>query len=357
MWRTIYGPGSWKAFLDRKDNKGLPLMEVRKKYLTEQLHFENFQSQQLAMLNGQGGGGKKPVATEPPSPGGKYELVEGGDEMYYWGDFDKVDNAFGDTYTTQVIAGVMYETTTVQQPPTFEGETSTMVPFTVYASDTEGTRVLKAFDQYGGPWLNEAQPFVIPTDLGYPDKDQTDFKPFVVSSPTQRALAYYGSVQTLVEAEINSLAEPIWYGDRSRSAGGNHYNVVVFPSKVTFAAAAGADWTKILDPQVDLMNITLTTVPGSTLDGLGYDGIQLQMVEENDADDADSLRWQGQLGNGNIILVAWGSLVSAGDRWIIYNLSTSQVTSTGPSTYDEVFTRDTGTVWDSTNGIASIEAY
>lgn len=40
MWKPVYHPGPWKAFLDRKDNKGLPLMEVRKKYLKEQLDYE-----------------------------------------------------------------------------------------------------------------------------------------------------------------------------------------------------------------------------------------------------------------------------------------------------------------------------
>ena len=53
MWKPIYDPGPWKAFLDRKDNIGVPLMEVRKKYMEEQLLFENYMSslQQLDTLH------------------------------------------------------------------------------------------------------------------------------------------------------------------------------------------------------------------------------------------------------------------------------------------------------------------
>ena len=41
MWKPIYNPGSWQQYLKRKDNKNLPLMEVRKKYLEEQLYWNN----------------------------------------------------------------------------------------------------------------------------------------------------------------------------------------------------------------------------------------------------------------------------------------------------------------------------
>jgi hypothetical protein len=50
-------PGDWQQFLKRKDNVGLSINEAKQKYLTEQLQFENFQSQQLAMLRGRAGGG------------------------------------------------------------------------------------------------------------------------------------------------------------------------------------------------------------------------------------------------------------------------------------------------------------
>ncbi len=41
MWKPIYHPGPWGQFLKRKDNVGMPLMEVRKKYLIEQLNSDN----------------------------------------------------------------------------------------------------------------------------------------------------------------------------------------------------------------------------------------------------------------------------------------------------------------------------
>jgi len=42
MWKPIYDPGPWKAFLGRKDIKGLPIMEAKKKYVEEQLLFESY---------------------------------------------------------------------------------------------------------------------------------------------------------------------------------------------------------------------------------------------------------------------------------------------------------------------------
>jgi len=44
MWKPIYQPEPWQQFVKRKDIKGLPLMEQRKKYMQEQLLFENYLS-------------------------------------------------------------------------------------------------------------------------------------------------------------------------------------------------------------------------------------------------------------------------------------------------------------------------
>ena len=44
MWKPIYHPGPWLQFLQRKDNVGVPLMEVRKKYLVEELQFDSINS-------------------------------------------------------------------------------------------------------------------------------------------------------------------------------------------------------------------------------------------------------------------------------------------------------------------------
>lgn len=77
MWKPIYDPGPWKAFVDRRDNKGLPLMEVRKKYMEEQLLFENYMShlQQLDTLHT-----LNPLASAPSSaPSAAYGRDEDGD--------------------------------------------------------------------------------------------------------------------------------------------------------------------------------------------------------------------------------------------------------------------------------------
>ena len=44
MWKPIYQPEPWPQFVKRKDIKGLPLMEQRKKFLEEQILFENYLS-------------------------------------------------------------------------------------------------------------------------------------------------------------------------------------------------------------------------------------------------------------------------------------------------------------------------
>jgi hypothetical protein len=63
MWKPIYQPEPWSQYLKKKENTGVPLMEVRKKYMEEQLLFENYMSsiQQLNALsagssNSSGGG-------------------------------------------------------------------------------------------------------------------------------------------------------------------------------------------------------------------------------------------------------------------------------------------------------------
>ena len=38
---TTQHPGPWKEFINRPQNRNLPIMEVRQKYLKEQLDFEN----------------------------------------------------------------------------------------------------------------------------------------------------------------------------------------------------------------------------------------------------------------------------------------------------------------------------
>jgi hypothetical protein len=60
-------PGNWQHFTKRQDNVGLSLMEVRSKYLKEQLMYEEFishtmQQQRLQAQQHSAGGKKKTVA-------------------------------------------------------------------------------------------------------------------------------------------------------------------------------------------------------------------------------------------------------------------------------------------------------
>ena len=66
MWKPIYDPGPWKAYLSKKENKGLPIMEVRKKYLKEHLLFEDFITQQQNVIKGVAN--KKPPFEDIPLP-------------------------------------------------------------------------------------------------------------------------------------------------------------------------------------------------------------------------------------------------------------------------------------------------
>lgn len=65
---TVNHPGPWQSYLNRLDNIGKPLMEIRDRYLQEQLLYENYMSfihqQQMMMAQAVGGGGPKITPTE-----------------------------------------------------------------------------------------------------------------------------------------------------------------------------------------------------------------------------------------------------------------------------------------------------
>ena len=48
---TLNHPGPWHMYVKRPDNIGLLVMEVRNKYLQEQLNYENQLSETLHMQN------------------------------------------------------------------------------------------------------------------------------------------------------------------------------------------------------------------------------------------------------------------------------------------------------------------
>ena len=68
----INHPGPWQSYLLRGDNVGLPLMEVRDKYLQEQLLYEQYmsfvmQQQMLSSMAASGGGPSQTSTEEDPS--------------------------------------------------------------------------------------------------------------------------------------------------------------------------------------------------------------------------------------------------------------------------------------------------
>ena len=58
-------PGPWQYYINRQDNVGLSIMEVKDKYMREQLLFEqqmNFiYQQQMIMSQASSGGGPRPL--------------------------------------------------------------------------------------------------------------------------------------------------------------------------------------------------------------------------------------------------------------------------------------------------------
>ena len=77
---TTQHPGSWKQFMTRSDNRNLPIMEARQKYLKEQLEFENQYSTYMMWQNmnrSQGG----PSGTTPASTPEVEMLTESGDVL------------------------------------------------------------------------------------------------------------------------------------------------------------------------------------------------------------------------------------------------------------------------------------
>ena len=58
----VNNPGPWQYYINRPDNRGLPLMEIKDKYMREQLLFEQYVSfqmhQQMLMSQNASGGGR-----------------------------------------------------------------------------------------------------------------------------------------------------------------------------------------------------------------------------------------------------------------------------------------------------------
>lgn len=60
----LYPPIPWLQFLKRKDNIGLPLMEVKRKYLKEQLEFDDYANQQRLVIRGETSKGEVPFVDD-----------------------------------------------------------------------------------------------------------------------------------------------------------------------------------------------------------------------------------------------------------------------------------------------------
>jgi hypothetical protein len=137
---VVNHPGPWQYYVNRSDNKGLPITEVKNKYLKEQLLYENYMSfqmqQQLLMSNAASGGGPSPSPEPQPSSSGDLTLV--------FSNFDTVDvllaggfDSLPDWNIAIVGAGNPYTSINVDEPN-----------FTVYLSG--GSNITLDPDAFNG---------------------------------------------------------------------------------------------------------------------------------------------------------------------------------------------------------------
>jgi len=72
----IQHPGLWQHYVQRKDNIGLPIMKVKRKYLAEQLQYDSFNSLQSPLSNNSNTSAGGPTSIYPNSI--KVEFIENG---------------------------------------------------------------------------------------------------------------------------------------------------------------------------------------------------------------------------------------------------------------------------------------
>ena len=79
----INDPGPWQWFVQRTDNVGIPLMEQRRKYMQEQLLFEDYIStiHTVNTIAAGAGGGPTPGGGGPDVTPAKEILAENGDAI------------------------------------------------------------------------------------------------------------------------------------------------------------------------------------------------------------------------------------------------------------------------------------
>ena len=343
MWKPIYQPEPWPQYLKRKDNVGVPLMEVRKKYMEEQILFENYVSniQQLNTMNTLspnmgGGGGPLPGSGDSPRSD-KYQLVEGGSKVYHWTSFEATADRFGNTLSAGIRAGTLFETTTLFNAPDYPGYTP-QEGYPLFSDNVGGTTVFKLGRQADvgeGDWstfggLPIAYFYMLPTDLGYVDWDYESFKPFTT-------LNHYRPYTAEQEDDFLPLAQYAGYTFLDRTSS----SVVVGPAVaiITENLPAGhvflsVDWTKVFRQDVKVDQPQITLAPGSTIPS-AFDGTVLTSSESENlflgSGLDDVLAYFGTNGAGTNCI-----LVYTGGSWVFYDFGTF-TQYPGPSSFDDIW--------------------
>ena len=99
LFNSSEGPGIWQIFTKRSDIRDLPVEEQRKKYLTEQLQFEDFISQQRYLQ-------QVAIYQQTQAQGGVSSMD--GDSSYVFGDRSELDLAISEWISDEASAIATY---------------------------------------------------------------------------------------------------------------------------------------------------------------------------------------------------------------------------------------------------------
>ncbi|OYT15372.1 MAG: hypothetical protein B7C24_13370 [Bacteroidetes bacterium 4572_77] len=202
-------PGNWQTFVLRQDVKDLPVDQQRKKYLTEQLQYEDFISQQRYLqemsriqLNNQlrnaGGFATNPIISA------EFNQLQAPLETLS-GDTTQIQILFKEPITVDSSGGVPYIDVANDQ---LGGGTASTVRYTYYES-SGNTNMRFEHDHSGGPQTDV--PFAYQVGTGISDEGQNITADVIVAGggtalssitfkTSESAALYYPGNQLVVDA-------------------------------------------------------------------------------------------------------------------------------------------------------------
>ncbi len=275
----------WQWFTRRKDNIGLPILEVKRKFLVEQnlYDFNIFQLNALAS-----GGRTKSKEIEPQgfTLNEGYTLADNAKQVGYWYNFNLTSLTIENNpypVTTGQGAGIMYETTATNGKPTSQLELFVDAPpfpggptYPIFITDTtqEVVALRRFYSGRGGEQIGTFLPKALGYDINW---DFTAFEPYFGSSFDVESIAGFNSPITTLPSmaftstEVDSQIEKV------------QVNITEWDDIGTLGEV---DWTKVLRADKRLIAPTVVLDPGidTNIIALSYDGASPEMAY-------DETRW------------------------------------------------------------------